>query len=417
MASDRAYARAKHRFVPQTGSEIPLEVGDILLIISKEDSGWWKGKVICTQKSNVGLTGYFPGSYTVSASSPKEKLKGGSVKEMSIDEYDEKVLVGFNTDNSRLKEDAAITDKDCSELSQTIKVIPHVPIKTTCQSSTVGPPVQSRKSNRTNGEVLFVINSSEKADSKMKTIYRGGKRVYKYNSTTTIMTVDSTISKPNIKASIRSIALLICSLVSKGSKYVSKFDEDEKTFHHKSFKNQVKRGDEPTEESISEFINIVFYDCQLEVDCIITSYIYIRRIVDCGLPLTRLNVRSITLAALLLASKVSDDESMWNCDFAKTFKPQINQKKINEWEALFLAGIRFNVVVSTSEYTKLYFLLREHQQQAKIQIAPLNQTRAEELEALSTIALKRLKAINFGNKRRAATFDSCKMPSPLAIFD
>jgi len=108
---------------------------------------------------------------------------------------------------------------------------------------------------------------------------------------------------------------------------------------------------------------------------------------------------------------------MWNCDFAKTFKPQINQKKINEWEALFLAGIRFNVVVSTSEYTKLYFLLREHQQQAKIQIAPLNQTRAEELEALSTIALKRLKAINFGNKRRAATFDSCKMPSPLAIFN
>jgi len=80
-----------------------------------------------------------------------------------------------------------------------------------------------------------------------------------------MMTVDSTISKPNIKASIRSIALLICSLVSKGSKYVSKFDEDEKSFHHKSFKNQVEKEDEPTEESISEFINIVFYDCQLEV--------------------------------------------------------------------------------------------------------------------------------------------------------
>eukprot|EP00466_Bigelowiella_natans_P006724 jgi/Bigna1/69814/fgenesh1_pg.10_\ len=369
MASDRAYARAKHKFVPQTGSEIPLEVGDILLIISKEDSGWWKGKVICTQKSNVGLTGYFPGSYTVSASSPKGKLKASSGKETSIDEHDEKVLIAFNaTNNVQLKEDQEIIDKGCSELSQTMKAVPRAPIKITCQSNTVGP-VQSRKSN-----------------------HRGGKRVYKYDSTTTMMTVDSTISKPNIKASIRrliqsnsinccgflSIALLICSLVSKGSKYVSKFDEDEKSFHHKSFKNQVEKEDEPTEESISEFINIVFYDCQLEV---------------------------------------SDDESMWNCDFAKTFKPQINQKKINEWEALFLAGIRFNVVVSTSEYTKLYFLLREHQQQAKIQIAPLNQTRAEELEALSTIALKRLKAINFGNKRRAATFDSCKMPSPLAIFN
>jgi len=170
MASDRAYARAKHKFVPQTGSEIPLEVGDILLIISKEDSGWWKGKVICTQKSNVGLTGYFPGSYTVSASSPKGKLKASSGKETSIDEHDEKVLIAFNaTNNVQLKEDQEIIDKGCSELSQTMKAVPRAPIKITCQSNTVGP-VQSRKSNsRTNGEVLFVINSSEK-DSKSRTM-------------------------------------------------------------------------------------------------------------------------------------------------------------------------------------------------------------------------------------------------------
>mmetsp|Transcript_26347 Transcript_26347/g.41679 ORF Transcript_26347/g.41679 Transcript_26347/m.41679 type:complete len:255 (-) Transcript_26347:287-1051(-) len=251
---------------------------------------------------------------------------------------------------------------------------------------------------------------SRKVSAKTKT---------KFNSTTSMMTVDSTISKPNKKASIQGISKMIFGLVSKGSKYRSKFDEvhDEKQslFESHKWKHQVKPGQEPTEQSISEFIRLVFEEAQLEVDCIITSYLYVEKIVKCGLPLTRRNIRSVVFIAMLLASKVWDDMSMWNVDFAGIFAA-LTLSRINDWEGAFLTGIQFNVVVKASEYTAMYFKIREYHHQAKLQMAPLRKERAQRLEALSETALKKLKIKSASKKNRSQTLGCTDMPSSQAIL-
>lgn len=60
-----------------------------------------------------------------------------------------------------------------------------------------------------------------------------------------------------------------------------------------------------------------FWICQLtqifQVDSIITCYLYVERIVMCGLPLTRRNVRPVVFTAMLLASKVRKELGFGLC--------------------------------------------------------------------------------------------------------
>jgi len=257
----------------------------------------------------------------------------------------------------------------------------------------------------------------------------GSRNRMKFNSTTTMMTVDSTISKPNKKMAIQGVAAMIVSKVLKGSRYRSAFDEnsDMKIFNSKSYswKHPFKPKEEPSVEAIQEFITVTYKEGRLEVDSIITCYLYVERIVMCGLPLTRRNVRPVVFTAMLLASKVWDDMSMWNCDFATIFD-ELDDKtmlaKINEWESSFLNGIQFNVLVTAKQYTEMYFKLREFHATAKILLVPLKQQRAQQLEALTEAALNKLKAKlekleKSGAKIRSMTLDGGAMPSLQAILD
>jgi len=151
------------------------------------------------------------------------------------------------------------------------------------------------------------------------------------------------------------------------------------------------------------------------VSSIITSYLYVEKIVKCGLPLTRRNIRSVVFIAMLLASKVWDDMSMWNVDFAGIFAA-LTLSRINDWEGAFLTGIQFNVVVKASEYTAMYFKIREYHHQAKLQMAPLRKERAQRLEALSETALKKLKIKSASKKNRSQTLGCTDMPSSQAIL-
>jgi len=112
--------------------------------------------------------------------------------------------------------------------------------------------------------------------------------------------------------------------------------------------------------------------------------------------------------------------AQWNVDFAAIFAV-LTLKQINEWETFFLCGIQFNVAVTASEYTKLYFKIRQFHKQAKLQLGPLRKERATRLEALSTTALKKLqqknKSAKKGSKRRSQTMDPESTPSSHAILN
>ena len=61
--------------------------------------------------------------------------------------------------------------------------------------------------------------------------------------------------------------------------------------------------------------------------------------------------------SLILASKIWDDESFENENFAQAF-PTFATKQINEMERVFLDFINYNLHVKGSEYAKYYFIMR-----------------------------------------------------------
>ena len=119
----------------------------------------------------------------------------------------------------------------------------------------------------------------------------------------------------------------------------------------------------PTLEAISEFYRSIFLRSQMETECIIISLIYVERLMKKTKGALRPqsdNWRSILFSCMVLASKVWDDLSMWNCDFSKigpcgmTFSLQ----RTNELEIALLSALQYRVKVRASEYAKYYFLLR-----------------------------------------------------------
>ncbi len=65
-----------------------------------------------------------------------------------------------------------------------------------------------------------------------------------------------------------------------------------------------------------------------------------------------------------MASKIWDDESFENDNFAKAF-PQYTTKEINELERVFLQFIDYNLYVKSSDYAKYYFILRAFAEKTK----------------------------------------------------
>ena len=74
----------------------------------------------------------------------------------------------------------------------------------------------------------------------------------------------------------------------------------------------------------------------MEKEIPIAALVYIERlIVSSGFGLTSRNWKRITFTALVLASKIWDDESFENENFSKAF-PIYTTKDINEMERVFL---------------------------------------------------------------------------------
>lgn len=63
------------------------------------------------------------------------------------------------------------------------------------------------------------------------------------------------------------------------------------------------------------------------------------------------------MCGLLMASKVWQDLSSWNVEFASVY-PQFSVDAINRLELAFLKSIKWNLYISSSAYAKYYFALR-----------------------------------------------------------
>lgn len=124
-------------------------------------------------------------------------------------------------------------------------------------------------------------------------------------------------------------------------------------------------GELPTLESIVDFISNVILSCKIIRQGIIISLVYLERLIENALVgLSKSNWRRLVLISLILGSKIWDDESFENHNFAKAL-PSFETKNIDTMERLFLEAIDYDVEVSTEQYTLYYFHLKRFAEEAK----------------------------------------------------
>ncbi|KAL3779301.1 hypothetical protein ACHAWO_006846 [Cyclotella atomus] len=114
----------------------------------------------------------------------------------------------------------------------------------------------------------------------------------------------------------------------------------------------------PSTDEIYDFAHQLFKKVQLSSECSIVCLIYVEKLMEVAkVPLVASTWRPIFMCGLLLASKVWQDLSSWNIEFASVY-PQFSLEAINRLEVQFLKAIKWDLYISSSLYAKYYFALR-----------------------------------------------------------
>uniref|UniRef100_A0A7S3P0N5 Cyclin N-terminal domain-containing protein n=1 Tax=Amphora coffeiformis TaxID=265554 RepID=A0A7S3P0N5_9STRA len=119
-----------------------------------------------------------------------------------------------------------------------------------------------------------------------------------------------------------------------------------------------KKHEIPSESEIYDFAHRLFKSVQLSSECSIVCLIYIERLMEVAkVPLLASTWRPIVMCGLLLASKVWQDLSSWNIEFATVY-PQYSLNAIHRLELQFLRMVKWDLYISSTLYAKYYFALR-----------------------------------------------------------
>ncbi|KRX71432.1 putative cyclin-like protein [Trichinella sp. T6] len=213
----------------------------------------------------------------------------------------------------------------------------------------------------------------------------------KYNSCSTIFLDDSTITQPHLKNTIKCISLAIYyHIINRRNRGEERTMEifDEK-FHPITTEapplEYLMR--DPEHRHIYRFIRTLFAAAQLTAECAIITLVYMERLLTYAeLDLCPVNWRRIVLGAIMLASKVWDDQAVWNVDYCQILR-SCTVEDMNELERQFLECLEFNINVPSSVYAKYYFDLRTLAiaNDLQLPLLPLYKERGKKLEALSRL--------------------------------
>ncbi|KAI5736562.1 hypothetical protein M8J76_004745 [Diaphorina citri] len=210
----------------------------------------------------------------------------------------------------------------------------------------------------------------------------------KSSSCSTIYLDDSTVSQPNLKNTVKCSALAIYYYIKNGNsyKYLEIFDEKLHPLTRDPVPEDYDRYP-PEHRQIYKFIRTLFNAAQLTAECAIITLVYLERLLTYAeVDITPGNWKRIVLGAILLASKVWDDQAVWNVDYCQILK-DISVEDMNELERQFLEMLQFNINVPSSVYAKYYFDLRSLAESNDLTFPaePLSKERAQKLEAMSRI--------------------------------
>jgi len=133
------------------------------------------------------------------------------------------------------------------------------------------------------------------------------------------------------------------------------------------------------------FLRNVMVAFRLQPEVSVICLFYLERFMDkTGVAVTPDNWQRLCITAMMLASKVWDDESFENYDFA-ALCPLYSLDEINAFERTFLKVIAYNVSVKGSDYAKTYFVLRtlgavQANEDGEEFLEPIDESRAAKLQ-------------------------------------
>ena len=112
---------------------------------------------------------------------------------------------------------------------------------------------------------------------------------------------------------------------------------------------KVERPEPPTVQTINRFLRHIFAQARLNPECSIICLIYVERLMQkTSLSLLYSNWKPVMLCGVLLASKVWDDHTPWNVEFALIL-PEFSVKSINSLERTFVEKMQWNLYISAKE--------------------------------------------------------------------
>jgi len=249
-------------------------------------------------------------------------------------------------------------------------------------------------------------------------------RVHKSNSTSSLF-IDSTISSPKTPELVRCIAEYYQKRILTADKanYEARgtfeiFDEAK----HPLTSKKVDTNNVPPVPLVEKYIRDVYKVGQLAPESLIMAVAYLDRICEnVGFQLYAFNWRRIILANMILASKVWEDQAVWNVDFIEMF-PSTTPHDLGQMEKKLLSMLSFDVSLKASQYATIYFDLRaqsatteEHFHELK----PLDKEGQERLELITqNYGEKHIGSVKSKIPRSTGSFDNLNgLKSPRAVLN
>lgn len=251
----------------------------------------------------------------------------------------------------------------------------------------IHPTACTMFSSKSQSEIAKNYKNRRKSQYEYRILHTEENSMRKYSSCSTIFIDDSTVSQPNLKNTIKAVAFAVYFHIKKreSNRTLEIFDEKSHPLSKEPVPDDYDKRD-PEHKYIYRFVRNLFSAAQLTAECAIVTLVYLERLLHYAeIDIMPANWRRIVLGAILLASKVWDDQAVWNVDYCQILK-DIAVEDINDLERKFLEMIDFNINVPASVYAKYYFDLRvlADANDLSIPLEPLNKERAIKLEAMST---------------------------------
>ncbi|KAI6651812.1 Cyclin-Y-like protein 1 [Oopsacas minuta] len=214
--------------------------------------------------------------------------------------------------------------------------------------------------------------------------------IRKFSSTSSVFIDSNTVTQPNMKHTLKSVALAVHNLLIFDSKNQQPRNDDvfDEGLHPISSHDAICSDSclIPEAKTIYKFTKHLFHSAQLTAECVIISLIYLERLlISAEIDISVCNWKRILFGSILLASKVWNDQAVWNVDYCNIMQ-QLQIDDLNQLERSFLKLLQFEINVPSSVFAKYYFDLRTFAvfNNISLPLEPLNKQKAAQLEAMPT---------------------------------